>query len=310
MGAARRRLKRARRDARDFDREVRKLLGKHGAKVDKTARQKIEAGLGRLEDAVGGDDSERILAVARPLNEQVDKHLGFARKSTFREYVESIGTAVLIALVLRAFVVEAFKIPSGSMIPTLRVGDHIFVNKFSYGLRMPFTKWWFWERGDPQRGDVVVFMFPEDESKDFIKRIVAVPGDTMELRRQELIVHDADGRRVPIQRTVSPEPFRYVSHDPGGEGQVQAVAVREEVGDADYTILYRPNSERGDFGPIQVKPGHVFVLGDNRDNSHDARYWGPFGDGSIQVPIDNIKGRALFIWWSSYDFQRIGDGIR
>ena len=109
---------------------------------------------------------------------------------------------------------------------------------------------------------------------------------------------------------MSPEPFRYVSHDPGGEGQVQAVAVREEVGDVDYTILYRPSSDRGDFGPIKVKPGHVFVLGDNRDNSHDARYWGPFGDGSIQVPIDNIKGRALFIWWSSYDFQRIGDGIR
>ncbi len=308
--SSRRRLKRDKRDARDFMKEVRRLLGKHGGKLGKGAREKIEAGLASLDDAAGGEDSERIREIARPLDRLVTKHLGFARKSTFREYVESIGLAVLIALLLRAFVIEAFKIPSGSMIPTLRVGDHIFVNKFSYGLRLPFTKWWFWERGDPKRGDVVVFMFPEDESKDFIKRIVAIPGDTLELRRHELFVRDAAGNPVEIGRRVLPEHFTYEDKDPGASGTVEAVAVEEKLGEADYTILFRPDSDRGDFGPVTVQPGHVFVLGDNRDNSHDARYWGPFGDGSVQVPIGNIKGRAMFIWWSSYNFRRIGGGIQ
>ena len=309
-GALKRRLRRDRRDARDFIKEVRKLLTKHGGKIGTAAHDKIDGGLTALEDAARGDDSDRIREVARPLEGLVNKHLGFARKSTFREYVESIGLAVLIALLLRAFVIEAFKIPSGSMIPTLRVGDHIFVNKFSYGLRLPFTKWWFWERAAPLRGEVVVFMFPEDESKDFIKRIVAIPGDTLELRRHELIVHDKDGKRVPIDRKIQPEYFTYVDKDPGSSGTVEAVAVDETLGESDYTILYRPDSDRGEFGPVTVQPGHVFVLGDNRDNSHDARYWGPFGDGSVQVPIDNIKGRAMFIWWSSYDFRRIGGGIQ
>jgi signal peptidase I len=307
--SGRRRLKRARRDAGDFIKEVRKLLARHGSKVAKGQREKIEAGLSTLERASTGNDGDHILEIARSLNQLVDKHLGFARKSTFREYVESIGLAVLIALLLRAFVIEAFKIPSGSMIPTLRVGDHIFVNKFSYGLRLPFTKWWFWERDPPQRGEVVVFMFPEDESKDFIKRIVAVPGDTLRLQGHKLIVHDAQGNLVQLDRQVLPDPFRYIDNDPGGGGEVEAVAVREHLGEAEYTVLFRPDSPRGEFGPVKVQPGHVFVLGDNRDNSHDARYWGSSGDGSVQVPIGNIKGRAMFIWWSSFDMSRISDGI-
>lgn len=310
---ARRRARRARREAREFLREVRRLMARHGAKVKPAAREKIEAGVEELARVADAEGEAAILDVARPLNQLVDKHLGFARKSTFREYVESIGLAVLIALLLRAFVVEAFKIPSGSMIPTLRVGDHIFVNKFTYGLRMPFTKWWMWQRRQPERGDVVVFMYPLEEDKDFIKRIVAVPGDTLELRDHELVITDAQGVRVPAtQRVVDPD-YRYVEQDPEHDGpplgEVPAVAIEERLGDADYTILYNKTGGRGDFGPVKVREGHVFVMGDNRDNSHDARFWGLSGDGSIQVPVCNIKGKAMFIWWSSHDVGRIGDGI-
>ena len=305
-----RRLRRARREARDFSREVRRLLRRHGAQLPEKARARIEQGLSELGEAVAGPDETRILKVARALNAQVDKHLGFARKSTFREYVESIGLAVFIALLLRAFVVEAFQIPSGSMIPTLRVGDHIFVNKFVYGLRAPFTKWWFAEWGDgPKRGEIVVFMFPEDESKDFIKRIVAIPGDTLELRDNELVITDAAGQRVPVEREVLPEEFEYREEDDVGGGVVRATAEREVLGDSAHMVIFRRHFGRPDFGPVTVKPGHVFVMGDNRDNSHDARFWGPRQDGSVQVPIWNIKGRAMFIWWSSFDFRRIGSWI-
>jgi len=305
----RRRLRKARREARDFVKEVKRLLRRHGDRLSQGPRDRIEQGVADLEAAIGRDSEDRILKVARSLNHHVEKHLGFARKSTVREYVESIGLAVLIALLLRAFVVEAFQIPSGSMIPTLRVGDHIFVNKFSYGLRMPFSKWWFVQWGDgPQRGDVVVFMFPEDESKDFIKRIVAVEGDTLLLRNNELVLTDAEGRRVPVPQHHVTDDFQYREEDAAGGRLVHATAMREDLGDADYTVIFRRHFGRPDFGPVEVAPGHVFVMGDNRDNSHDARFWGR-GDGTVQVPIGNIKGRAMFIWWSSYNLRRIGSGI-
>ena len=305
-----RRVRRARREAHAFSKEVRRLLRKHGGRVPEKGRERIEQGLSELDEAAAGTSEDRILKVARSLNGHVDKHLGFARKSTFREYVESIGLAVCIALLLRAFVVEAFQIPSGSMIPTLRVGDHIFVNKFCYGLRLPFTKWWFLEWGEgPERGDVVVFMFPEDESKDFIKRIVAIPGDTLELRDNELIVTDAAGQSVPVSQEHLTSGFQYEEDEAAGGGVVRATALREKLDEASYTVIFRRHFGRPSFGPVKVQPGHVFVMGDNRDNSHDARFWGVRQDGSVQVPVGNIKGRAMFIWWSSFDFRRIGSWI-
>ncbi|MBT3180879.1 MAG: signal peptidase I, partial [Deltaproteobacteria bacterium] len=120
------------------------------------------------------------------------------KKSTIREYVEALGVAVIVALIIRMFVFEAFKIPSGSMIPTLSIGDHIFVNKFVYGLRIPFTKHRFFRFTDPKRGDVVVFIYPEDESKDFIKRVIGLPGDRIHIDNDSISINDEVVRKHPL----------------------------------------------------------------------------------------------------------------
>lgn len=178
-------------------------------------------------------------------------------KSTAREYAEALFVALLLALAIRTFVVQAFKIPSGSMLPTLEIGDHILVNKFVYGprLEVPLTPWSFGRLPglrEPQAGDVVVFVYPRERDKDFIKRIVAVEGQTVELQGTRLLV---DGRRV------------------------------------DDPHAHYEKRQRQDFGPVRVPAGHVFVLGDNRDESFDSRFWGP-------VAVEDIKGLALVIYWS------------
>jgi signal peptidase I len=178
-------------------------------------------------------------------------------KSTVREYAEALGVALLLALVIRTFVVQAFKIPSGSMLPTLQIGDHILVNKFIYGPRfeVPLTQWSLGQLPgfrEPRAGDVVVFIYPKERDKDFIKRIVAVAGQTVESRGNTLMI---DGKKV-------------------------------EDAHAHYE-----KRDHVDFGPYTVPAGHVFVMGDNRDESYDSRFWGP-------VPIQDIKGLAMVIYWS------------
>jgi signal peptidase I len=178
-------------------------------------------------------------------------------KSTVREYAEALAVALLLALVIRTFVVQAFKIPSGSMLPTLQIGDHILVNKFIYGprLEVPLTQWSLGQLPgfrEPRAGDVVVFIYPKERDKDFIKRIVAVAGQTVESRGNKVFI---DGKQV---------------EDPHAHYEK-----RDHV----------------DFGPYAVPAGHVFVMGDNRDESYDSRFWGP-------VPIQDIKGLAMVIYWS------------
>jgi signal peptidase I len=178
-------------------------------------------------------------------------------KSTIREYAEALVVALLLALAIRTFVVQAFKIPSGSMLPTLQIGDHILVNKFIYGprLEVPLTQWSFGQLPglrEPRPGDIVVFVYPKERDKDFIKRIVAVGGQTIEVR----------GTRVLVNGSVVDDP------------------------NAHYA-----KRDHGDYGPFTVPAGHVFVMGDNRDESYDSRFWGP-------VPVEDIKGLALVIYWS------------
>jgi len=198
------------------------------------------------------------------------------QKSVTREYVEALLMALLLALFIRSFVVQAFKIPSGSMLPTLLIGDHILVNKFLYGLRLPYpidemiVQW-----GQPERGDIVVFVFPRDPSKDFIKRVVAVEGDTVEIRHKQLYIN--------------------------GE---QVEDLHATFADSDREIP----GPRDNFGPLVVPPQKLFVMGDNRDRSHDSRFWG-------LVDLDEVKGKAFMIYWS-WDgedrwvrWERIGDLI-
>ena len=181
-------------------------------------------------------------------------------KSVVREYAEAILIAVVLALLIRTFVVQAFKIPSGSMIPTLIIGDHILVNKFIYGLHLPFTDATVFAMTLPKRGDVIVFKYPEDESKDFIKRVIGEPGDTLEVKDKELYVNG---------KTLN-EP--YVIHQ-------------------DPTIFPKGNQPRDNLGPVTVPAGDYFVMGDNRDQSLDSRFWG-------FVKEDKIIGRAFRVYWS------------
>jgi signal peptidase I len=188
------------------------------------------------------------------------------RKSQVREYAEALGVALLLALAIRTFVVQAFKIPSGSMLPTLEIGDHILVNKFLYGprLEIPLTQISLGQLPGirrPVAGDVVVFIWPKDRSKDFIKRVVATEGQTVEVRDRQVFI---DGK-----------PW----DDPHATWVAQPRRTAGAGGAGD------------NYGPYAVPKDHVFVMGDNRDQSYDSRFWGP-------VPIADIKGRALVIYWS------------
>lgn len=192
-------------------------------------------------------------------------HEEVKKKSTFREYAEAAVIAVLLALIIRAFVVQAFKIPSGSMEPTLLVGDHILVNKFLYGLKIPFLHTTLVPISAPQRDDVIVFIYPVDKDKDFIKRVIGLPGETIEITGKQILI---DGK--PFQD-------RYGSY-------------MEKHGN--------PAPENGTrFGPVTIPPDYYFVMGDNRDHSYDSRFWG-------YVPFDSIKGKAFIIYWSWPHWKR------
>ena len=263
--------------------------------VSSKERTKLRESLDALKTSMRAapfDEDGFIDALARADGE-VDVHLGKWRKSEAREFVESILVAVGVALLLRTFVVEAFKIPSSSMVPTLLVGDHIFVNKFSYGPAIPYTKARIWTRMPPARGDVIVFAYPENMEQDFIKRVIALPGDRLETDEGHPVIN---GWKVPSCLAGS---YAYDDQDtlpPHHEGDLFI----EYLGDEAYLTFYdRGKDPQLNKGPWYVQPGQIYVMGDNRNNSHDSRAW--FGGAGGGVPFENIKGRALFVWLSYRD---------
>lgn len=238
-------------------------------------------------------------------------------KSKTREYVEALLTAVFIALFLRSFVVEAFKIPSGSMIPTLMVGDHIFVNKFIYGIRVPFTSRWLWKYKDPQRGEPIVFIYPKEPGLDYIKRVVGLPGDRVLVDGDDVYVNgeklptvqvpvlgkSAKNPRLldlePVEAFGAPSKYKTI---PAFENWEYFRVYLEKLGERVHLKQEAPQhyEERKEY---VVPADHLFVMGDNRDNSQDSRFWG-------FVPIANVKGRAMFIWLSlRYHNDRPEEGI-
>jgi signal peptidase I len=308
------------RPAREFVRQTQTRLDRAMGLADDVRHQ----GQTRLNEVrqlieavdVGEAQMDELNRKLDELGPWIDKQLEGKEKSVFREYAESIGLAILFALTLRAFVVEAFKIPTGSMIPTLLIGDHLFVNKFIYGLRIPFTQTYITRFEEVERGEVIVFKFPSeeardylmkqpaskrqciemstlDEDKDFIKRVIGVAGDTVELRDNQIIINGEPVQSLGM-RKVSTGNFLYPHR----------IMETKRLNGHVYTVQYSGADE--DFGPITVKPGHVFTMGDNRDNSSDGRCWG-------QVPLENVKGRAMFVWLSigpeSYRWDRIGHVI-
>ncbi|WP_322025658.1 signal peptidase I [Burkholderia sp. BCC1977] len=226
------------------------------------------------------------------------------RQPWWLEYTASFFPVILAVFVVRSFVVEPFKIPSGSMVPTLLVGDFILVNKFEYGLRLPVTNTKLTQGSPLSRGDVVVFRYPKDESVDYIKRVIGLPGDTVAYQDKQLTINGQ-----PVPETPLPDFF-------DDERQNYAKQFEETIGAKKNAILnnpavppfvmgaydypYRDNCTYNSRGVIcKVPPGHYFMMGDNRDNSADSRYWG-------FVPDNNIVGRAFFIWMNFGDLKRIG----
>jgi len=217
------------------------------------------------------------------------------KKGTFREYAEALLTAILIALVIRAFVIEAFKIPSGSMLPTLSIGDHIFVNKFIYGLRIPFTKYRILDVSEPKRGDVVVFIYPSEEKKDFIKRIVGIPGDNVRMEGEGIWVNGHKLPETELNVTEFPGDKRRLVVKNGSMKSIPFVRgwrdysfYEEDLDGVEHLVQYEKYLEREKFEAV-VPKGQYLMIGDNRDNSSDSREWG-------FVPRENIKGKAMFVW--------------
>jgi signal peptidase I len=200
------------------------------------------------------------------------------KKSVAREYLESIVVAVILALFIRTFAVQAFKIPTGSMIPNLLIGDHLLVNKLVYSPSFGPLEDALLGKRPIRRGDVVVFKYPEDPSRDFIKRVIGLPGETIEVRGRKVLV---DGRGID-------EPYAHF--------------LNEQLAADDPEYALREDG-RGGWGPQRVPEGKLLVLGDNRDNSRDSRYWG-------FLPRENVKGRALLVYWSydadSQEYQETG----
>ncbi len=212
------------------------------------------------------------------------------------EYLGSFFPVLLAVFVLRSFVAEPFRIPSGSMLPTLHIGDFILVNKFSYGIRLPVANKKVIEISEPQRGDVVVFRYPRDESINFIKRLVGLPGDEIEYSDKRLIIN---GEMVDIEK------IGEFSGIEAGEPSLLADMLVEQLGEVNHKILWDEGGHRGNL-KFTVPEGQYFVMGDNRDHSNDSRYWG-FVDDQLLV------GKAFFIWfnWNKGDINwgRIGDDI-
>jgi len=208
------------------------------------------------------------------------------------EYSKSFFPVILAVFLIRSFIVEPFKIPSGSMMPTLLAGDFILVNKFTYGLRVPILNNTFVELSKPERGDVVVFHFPPDPSIDYIKRIVGVPGDKIAYRNKQLFVNGE-----PLDMKLVGD-YQYVA---SGLNMVTTKLYTERLGEVSHAVLIDEGSISID-GETEVPAGHYFAMGDNRDNSKDSRSWG-------FVPDDNLVGKAFMIWWNFDDFGRIGSTI-
>jgi signal peptidase I len=224
------------------------------------------------------------------------------------EYGASFFPVILIVFMLRSFIVEPFKIPSGSMIPTLLVGDFILVNKFTYGIRLPVIDKKIIDINTPQRGDVMVFRYPKNPSLDYIKRVIGVPGDKVAYQNKQLSINDKPVEKRRIDDYLHPERLYYSRQFIEGVEGVGYRVLNEQdapafINDASQ-FPYRENCLYNNSGVTCTVPeGHYFMMGDNRDNSEDSRFWG-------FVPDENIVGKAFFIWLNFSDMKRIGSSIK
>jgi len=248
-----------------------------------------------------------LSSIAAKVDEQFAAHLRPFKRNGMVEFVDSVWWVVLIALCIRFFLFESFRVPTGSMVPTIYIGDMLFVNKYIYGLRPPFTKWHFFRFKEPTRGEVVVFIYPENPSQDFVKRVIGIPGDRIKLEGRRIFVNGKELRR---------ERDGTLAYIESRGGLREADRFIETNSDGvSYPVLYSPGDEPPAFlfdcklcdGEFTVPENAIFVMGDNRDVSLDSRFWG-------FVPYDHLKGRASMIWFSvslseGLHLERIGQFI-
>ncbi|MEX0999198.1 MAG: signal peptidase I [Thermodesulfobacteriota bacterium] len=282
----------AKKKAKEIIKETKLVLGKNRSKVAPDAISIVEQRVANLERAVAAQNYQDILKTTEDLEIASSDYLSKYKKSKLRQNIEALAFAIILALIIRTFVFQPFKIPSGSMIPTLLVGDHLLVNKFVYGTKIPFTDIEVLPLEKIKRGDVIVFTYPNSErdpSKNglyYIKRVIGLPGDYIDLNGRNLVVN---GEEVPLE---------YIGNYSDERNSEQFDEYEEDLFGEDHTVIFRKgkeNTNRGSYIPVtKVPEGSVFVMGDNRDNSQDSRFWG-------FVPIENIAGKAFLIHWS-WDF--------
>ncbi len=216
------------------------------------------------------------------------------------EYARSLFPVILIVFILRSFIIEPFRIPSGSMLPSLHIGDFILVNKFRYGIRLPVVNKKIIPVSSPKRGDVMVFRYPVDPKLNFIKRVIGLPGDILTYKDKKLLIN---GNPVAVE-----QDGEYAYQQARLDGK-SATRLIEIIGDSTHRILLDDSRKSRDLEKVMVPPGHYFVMGDNRDHSNDSRYW-------RFVPEANVVGNAFFIWFSwkslsggGINWSRIGNAI-
>ena len=282
----------ARKKAKELIKQTKSIIDKNRSKLNPEAVSIIEQKIGNLERALQNGEYNDIIQSTSDLEAASTDYLSKYTKSKLRQNIEALAFAIILALIIRTFVFQPFKIPSGSMIPTLLVGDHLLVNKFVYGTKIPFTNIEVLPIEKIKRGDVIVFTYPNNErdpSKNglyYIKRVIGLPGDEIDLNGRTLYVN---GEKIPLE---------YIGNYSDERNTEQFDEYIEDLFGEDHTVIFRKgkeNTNRGSYIPVtKVPEGSVFVMGDNRDNSQDSRFWG-------FVPKENIAGKAFMIHWS-WDF--------
>jgi signal peptidase I len=275
----------------------------HFAPARRAAAQTLVANDAKRREALAAQGISRVDGDVEPARQQI------LQQPWWLDWTAGLFPVILVVFLLRSFLFEPFKIPSGSMVPTLLVGDLILVNKFHYGVRLPVLNKKIIANNDVKRGDVMVFRYPEDPSTDFIKRVAGIPGDEVSYVNQKLYVNGQLAATQPVDNF----------YDDSGMPRVYRPRFLEKLGDKEHQILVEPDAQRffrpdradGPF-PFQencrytvegvtckVPAGHYFMLGDNRDNSRDSRFWG-------FVPDENIVGKAFLVWMNFGNLKRIG----
>ncbi len=282
---------------------TRSILKKNASKIEPKVADAVREKLGLTERALAGGSPGELLSRTEELEDVLRQKLSDFTKPKLRQNIEALLIAVALALCIRTFIVQPFKIPSGSMIPTLLVGDHLLVNKFIYGTKIPFTDTFILPGfSDIRRGDVIVFVYPDHEDDPskrgihYIKRVIGLPGDSIDIAGRNLYIN---GQEVPL---------KFVGDFYDERTGSQYDEYEEDLFGREHRVIYEKGMEstqKGTYLPVaKVPEGHVFVMGDNRDNSQDSRFWG-------FVPIQNIEGKAFIIHWSwDFDNENILEKVR